>query len=211
MPSARYGLRAAVAVPAVLALGAFGTLSCVLPPRLTAGRRLRGCGAVRLRVPNSFGTCNSGPWAGTVWPRSVDRLPLAPLSSPLGASHPSFRPTPSPSVARRLRACGWLRHVLSPRSTSRNLPFGPPRPFRPSWASPLRCPFGACSRLGASHPSFRPMPSPMTAQPSFHFSARYALIIHARRVCPSAQIAVTSAQSPLRRSTCTRAPWFTSQ
>ena len=28
---------------------------------------------------------------------------------------------------------------------------------------------------------------------------------------PSVQIAVTSAHSPLLRSTCTRAPWFTSQ
>ena len=97
---------------------------------------------------------------------------------------PFFRPTPSPSVARRLRRCAaplgrahgsvlctllcgpprfalWASRlrsgkaaVLNARFALLNLLCGPPQPFGLSWASGLRYCFAVSSPLGASHPFF---------------------------------------------------------
>lgn len=115
--------------------------------------------------------------------RSVDGR----FSSAIRANHCFFllfRPTPSPSVARRLRRCAaplgrahgsvlctllcgpprfalWASRlrsgkaaVLNARFALLNLLCGPPQPFGLSWASGLRYCFAVSSPLGASHPFF---------------------------------------------------------
>ena len=115
--------------------------------------------------------------------RSVDGC----FSSAIRANHCFFllfRPTPSPSVARRLRRCAaplgrahgsvlctllcgpprfasWASRlrsgkaaVLNARFALLNLLCGPPQPFGLSWASGLRYCFAVSSPLGASHPFF---------------------------------------------------------
>ena len=82
--------------------------------------------------------------------RSVDGC----FSSAIRANHCFFllfRPTPSPSVARRLRRCAapWGRAHGSVLCT---LLCGPP--CFASWASGLRYCFAVSSPLGASHPFF---------------------------------------------------------
>ena len=64
---------------------------------------------------------------------------------------PFFRPTPSPSVARRLRRCA-APLGRAHGSVLCTLLCGPPR-FA-SWASGLRYCFAVSSPLGASHPFF---------------------------------------------------------
>ena len=66
---------------------------------------------------------------------------------------PFFRPTPSPSVARRLRRCA-APLVRAHGSVLCTLLCGPPQPFGLSWASGLRYCFAVSSPLGASHPFF---------------------------------------------------------
>lgn len=82
--------------------------------------------------------------------RSVDGC----FSSAIRANHCFFllfRPTPSPSVARRLRRCAGALHRAH-GSVLCTLLCGPPR-FA-SWASGLRYCFAVSSPLGASHPFF---------------------------------------------------------
>ena len=119
-------------------------------PSPSVARRLRRCAAPLGRAHGSvLCTLLCGPPRFASWASGL-RYCFA-VSSPLGALHPSFRPTPSPSVARRLRRCAaplGRAHgsVLCTRLC------GPPR-FA-SWASGLRYCFAVSSPLGASHPFF---------------------------------------------------------
>ena len=84
--------------------------------------------------------------------RSVDGC----FSSAIRANHCFFlllRPTPSPSVARRLRRCA-APLGRAHGSVLCTLLYGPPQPFGLSWASGLRYCFAVSSPLGASHPFF---------------------------------------------------------
>ena len=84
--------------------------------------------------------------------RSVDGC----FSSAIRANHCFFllfRPTPSPSVARRLRRCA-APLGRAHGSVLCTLLCGPPQPFGLSWASGLRYCFAVSSPLGASHPFF---------------------------------------------------------
>ena len=88
--------------------------------------------------------------------RSVDGC----FSSAIRANHCFFlllRPTPALRAVVGFGAAVLLRSVLTPRCFA---PFfaAYALTFGGAQASPLRCPVGACSRLGALHPSLRPTP-----------------------------------------------------
>ena len=118
--------------------------------RLTAGRRLRRCAGALHRAHGSvLCTLLCGPPRFASWASGL-RYCFA-VSSPLGALHPSLRPTPSPSVARRLRRCA-APLGRAHGSVLCTLLCGPPR-FA-LWASGLRYCFAVSSPLGASHPFF---------------------------------------------------------